>query len=205
MSRALTSGVVTEFTAGTVRPFFLFEAVFTSSTLRLWDGLGDLSWNSATWLGNGWFQGISDVQETGETRASALDITLSGVPLALISLILTEATHSSTGRVWVGVFNSSGAIIANPYLLFSGTLSAPRVDDSPDQADVVLTYEDELVWLQRASELRYTNAAQQSLFSGDRGFEYVLGLEEWKGFWGYKEKPPKPKKPKKTKNKSSRK
>jgi hypothetical protein len=181
--------MVIALTAATVRPALIFEGVFLSSTLRLWTGNGTLSWNSQSWLGNGWFAGISDVQEQNEISPSNLDITLAGVPLSLVSLILSESTHASTGKVWLLCFDSSRSIITNPYLLFKGTLSAPRIDDSSDTSQIVLTYENDLINLQRSSGLRYNHETQQALYPDDLGFQYVAGLANWTGFFGYKTKP----------------
>lgn len=204
MSRNLTSGMVTALTAGTLRPFFLFQGEFLSSTLCLWDGYGDLSWNGLTWLGNGWFRGQSDLTEDGEIKSDGVDINLNGVPSALVSLILTEATHASRGSIWMGCFDSAGSIVADPYLLFTGALSAPRINDSNDTADIVLSYEDDLIMLNRTKELRYNHESQQSLFPGDLGFIYVAGLANWTGFWGNKTDPRKVDKGKKDKGRKKK-
>lgn len=204
MSRELTSGMVAELTASTFRPFFLFEGIFASSTIRLWDGIGDLSWDGQTWLGNGWFKGLSTVQEDNDVKANGIDVILSGVSLSVVSLILTDSRHSCRGKVYLGAFDSDEEIVADPYLLFEGALSAPRIDDSPNSSQAVLSYEDDLIMILRSRELRYNQETQQSLFAGDRGFEYVTGLQKWTGFWGYKEKPKKEKERKK-KNKAGRK
>lgn len=188
-SRNITSEMVDEFVASTVRPFFLFEGIFASSTLRLCDGYSDLSWDSQTWLGNGWLQGFSDFGEGNEIKATGVDVLLSGVPAAMISLLLTEARHSNRGSIWVGCFDSNRDIVADPYLLFEGALSAPRIDDSSDKSQVVLSYENDLIMLARSKELRYNAESQAALFPGDRGFEYVAAIQQWKGFWGNKEKP----------------
>lgn len=189
MSRDLTVGMVSAITAGTVRPALFFEGVFSSSTLRLWTGIGSIVWDSHTWLGNSWFTGMSDVTEDGSISPSNVDIILAGVPLSLVSLILSESTHASTGKVWLVCFDSSNAIVSDPYLLFTGKLSAPRIDDSSDSSQIILTYEDDLIMLQRSPELRNNHETQQSLFPDDKGFEYVAGLANWIGFFGYKVKP----------------
>lgn len=204
MSRDLTAGMVSELTGSTFRPFFLFEATFASSTLYLWDGIGDLSWNSQTWLGNGWFKGLGTVQEDNDVKAKGIDVTLSGVSLSVVSLILTDSRHSCRGKVYLGAFDENEEIVEDPYLLFEGALSAPRIDDSTKNSQAVLSYEDDLIMILRSRELRYNHETQQSLFPGDRGFEYVTGLQKWTGFWGYKEKP-KPPKGRKKKNKAGRK
>ena len=209
MTRGLSTDMENALSASTVRAAILFEGVFVTDTIRLWTGYGNLSWDSKTWLGNGWLVGLADITEDGEIRSSNVDIQLSGVPLSLVSLILTQQSHASRGKLWLACFDSSNAIIADPWLLFDGALSAPRIDDSGDVSQVILTYEDDLIMLQRASELRFNHEAQISLFPDDKGFEYVAGIENWTGFWGLKEKP-KPsksgsKKSSKVKNKSNRK
>lgn len=204
MARDLTTDMVTALGAPVLRPFMLYEGTFASSTLRLWDGYGDLSWDGKTWLGNGWFSGIGDVANDNDIKANNIDVTLSGVPLALVSLILTESRHSCRAAVYLGCFDAAGAIVADPYLLFEGALSAPRIDDSAQASQIVLTYEDDLIVILKSKELRFNHETQQSLFPGDRGFEYVAGLQKWTGFWGYKEKP-KVEPPRKKKNKSARK
>lgn len=200
MSRGLSAGMQTEVQASTLRPFFLISVNFPSAPLLLWDGYGDLIWSAATWLGNGWFQGFTDIREDNDINSKGVDILLSGVPQSLVSLILTEARHSVRGTIRIGMFDSSGAIIADPYLLFEGALSAPRIDESGETSQLTLTFEDDLIRLNRDKELRYTHESQQSIFSADLGFQYVAKLQDWNGFWGTKKKPKK-----KTDSKTSRK
>lgn len=204
MSRNLTNDVIAAFTASSVRPFFLFEGIFASSTLRLFSGLGDFSFDGETWLGNGWFKGIGDIAEDNSISAHGVDILLSGVPLSLVSLILSEARHSSRGSIYIGAFDSSWDTIDDPYLLFEGALSAPRIDDSADIAEVVLSYEDDLIMLNRSRELRNNEQSQRSIFPSDKGFQYVESIQKWQGFWGDKEKPVESKK-QRAKRKSNRK
>lgn len=204
MSRNLTSEMATALANGTVSPFFLFRGEFLSSTICLWDGIGDLSWDGQIWLGNGWLRGQSDITEDGEIKSDGVDITLNGVPAALVSLILSEATHASRGSVWIGCFDGND-IIEDPYLLFTGALSAPRINDSNDTADIILSYEDDLIMLNRTKELRYNHESQQSLFPGDLGFAYVAGLANWTGFWGNKTKPEPAKKSQKSSSRSKKK
>lgn len=189
MSRNLTAEVIAELTAATCRPLFLFQGDFSSgNTIRLCDGVTNFVWGGDTYLGNGWFKGMSPVRDDNDIRANGVDILLSGVPSSLVSLILSNSNHSCEGWLWLAMLDSSDAIIDDPYLLFYGKLSAPRIDDSSDIAEIMLTYEDALIVLQRSSELRYNHETQIDLFPGDRGLEYVAGLENWSGFWGTKVK-----------------
>lgn len=176
--------MISALSSSVVRPILIFEATFYTSTLRLWDGLGNLSWNSQVWLGNGWFKGVSDISETSKITSKGVDIALSGVPQSLISLILNEQRHTARGKVWLGCLDASEAVIDSPYLLFEGGLSAPRINDSVDTSNIVLSYEDDLIILQKNKELRYNNESQKALFPTDKGFEYVASIQDWKGYWG---------------------
>lgn len=205
--RELSQDMAAAIIEDVVRPFFLFEGIFASSTLRLWDGNLDLLWDSVTWLGNGWFKGFSDVKEDNESNSKGLDILLSGVPSTLVSLILSEQNHACRGKLYLGLFDDTYTIIDDPYLLFEGSLSSPKINDSSDSCEVTLSYEDDLVILQNNKESRYNHESQQRFFPGDLGFEFVASIQNWSGFWGNKEKPKtqkQTKKPSRQKNKSKK-
>lgn len=200
MSRGLTGNFVTEATATSNRPAIFFEGAFISSTLRLWSGLGDISWSGQTWLGNGWLGLPSGADETEEVQANGWEITLSGVPLAVISLALQEIKQGATGKLYLGFLNSSGAVISDPYLVAQGLADTATINESAETASVSLTYESKLIDLERAREFRYTHDSQRSLYPTDDGFQYVSSLQDWSGFWGAQQRKPN----KKTKRRRAR-
>lgn len=189
MSRDLTVDMASEIVAPTIRPFYLFEADLSSEVLRLSSTNYDLSWDSETWLGNGWFRGLGSVRETGAIESSSLEVTLAGVSSALLALVLNYARQNLVGRIYLGMFNSSGSIIADPFVLWEGGLDVPKILDTDRELTIGLSYVSAMVILKRAREWRYTDQQQQTLFSGDKGFEFVTALSQWSGFWGNKEKP----------------
>ncbi len=188
--RTLTSEMQTEIQASIVRPIYLLSLEFDSATVRLWNGNGDLSWNTQTWLGNGWFNGLSSIRETGGVESNGVEVTLSGVPETLVSLVLNDARQNLTGSLYLGFLDASDDIINSPFLLFEGGLDVPKISDSPNGTTISLVYENHLVFLKRKKELRYTDAMQKQLFPGDKGFEFVTALTDWSGFWGRKTEPP---------------
>jgi len=65
VSRDLTVSLAAAFTAQSLRgPVLFFEGEFSDGTLRLWSGLGPISWNGHTWTGAGNLLGMSEVKET---------------------------------------------------------------------------------------------------------------------------------------------
>lgn len=185
--RELTSDYLAELEASAVKIAFFFEGEFASSTIWLWSGVGPITWDGKTWLGNGWLQGWSGAGETSELKAVSMDITLAGVPQDVLSLMLNEASQNKFGRLYLAFLDASDAVIDDPYLLFEGKLDYPEISDSSNDATVVISYESELVELEQAEESRYTDINQKSIYPTDLGLEYITSLAEWSGFWGFPE------------------
>ena len=183
MARDLTAGVITQLQAASVEVGVLFEGEFESGWVRLWSGVGTLSWDSKSWSGVGTLLGISGIDETNEIRASGLTVSLSGVPSDLLSAALGDARSGKTGRVYLAFF-SSGSIVADPILQFEGRLDVPAIEDGPETATISISYESELIDLERARERRYTPEDQAIDFPGDLGFDYVAALQDAQITWG---------------------
>jgi hypothetical protein len=184
--RNLTAGFIAEASAASNRPIIFFSSDFASSTLRLWNGYGDLTWDSLTWLGNGWFSGIEGGDETGELEAVDMTIVLSGISSTLVSLLLSDQKQGGMGRLYIGFLDSAGAVIANPYLWWQGGYSHAEISEAADQTMARLTYESVLVDMDKPREGRWTHDSQQDIFPGDKGFEYVVAAANWSGQWGGK-------------------
>jgi hypothetical protein len=183
MARDLTAGVITQLQAASVEVGVLFEGEFASGWVRLWSGVGTLSWDGKSWSGVGTLLGISGIDETNEIRASGLTVSLSGVPSDLLSAALGDARSGKTGRVYLAFF-SGGSIVADPILQFEGRLDVPAIEDGPDTATISISYESELIDLERARERRYTPEDQAIDFPGDLGFDYVAALQDAQITWG---------------------
>ena len=169
----------------------LFSGEFDSGTLYLWNGYGDLSWASQTWLGNGWFRGLEGGEETTQVEASDMTVLLSGVSSSAISLVLGDQVQNAVGNLFIGFLNASGAVIADPYLWWSGRYSHSEIAEAGDSTTLRLVYESRMIDLDRPREGRWNHDSQQDLFAGDLGFEYVVATANWHGQWGKKDKPTK--------------
>ena len=184
MARDLTTEFLAALDSAQFRPVLLYEGEFGSGTVRLWSGLGTLPWNGQQWLGAGKLASISAIEETTELRANAVQFTLSGIDPAQISLVLADTIKGKPGKLWFGVLDGNDAVIADPHLTYEGRLDVPQITDDGATAAVTITYESHLVDLERSPGRRYTHESQQERHSGDKGFEYVEGLQNWSGVWG---------------------
>jgi len=184
MSRDLTSAVQAELLKMKVKPVIFVEAVFTSGTLRVWSGIGTISWNGQTWTGVGNLGGISPISEGTEPHADGIELSLSGIPTDLVTKALGECRPNAPVKVWFGFLDEAEAVIADPYQSFGGRMDVPSVEEGGDTSTIKLRVENRLVDFNRARERRFTHEDQQTDYPGDLGFEYVAGLQEWNGVWG---------------------
>jgi hypothetical protein len=183
MSRDLTTGVINEIDATELQPFFLFRGDFVDGVVRTWSGLGDLSWNGQTWIGTGNLLQISAIEENAETVAAGAVISLSGVPVELISLTLNSVRQGANGKIYLG-FLSSGNVVADPILVFEGKLDVAYIEEDGETATVSISYESRLIDLQKPRESRYTDQDHQRAYPGDLGFSFVPSLQEKTLNWG---------------------
>lgn len=182
--RDMTPAMEAALIARDVRPALFFEGQFPSGYLRLWTGLGDIAWNGQTWTGAGNLIGVSGFDEGQDVVARGLSVSLSGVPTSLVSLAILDARQGMPGRIWVALRAADGSIIADPIQSFAGRLDVPTLADTGDTCTISITYESRLIDLNRPRELRYTHEAQQQLYPGDLGFEFVTSIQDKEIAWG---------------------
>lgn len=184
MSRGLTSDEITALSASVVRPALFFEGIFNPTVLRLWSGNRDITFNSNTFLGNGWLRNIGSVTEIADIRAAGIRVNFNGVNQTLLSIVLNESKHKGTGKLWLGLLNEAGALIGPGYLLFSGKLESPEINEDAEGATISIGYESILASLLRRRESRYTDQNQRAFYPDDAGLQYVVQAQDWSGYWG---------------------
>ena len=190
MARDVTGAFLTELTAGNVRPFMMFEGHFYGGNRYVWTGMRDISWNLITWEGvGGDLIKVSQIAETTETRASGVEIQISGIDPTNLSLVLQSLRQSMAGTIYFGFLDAAGDIIEDPVEAFRGRLDSANIQDSiaPDGRAIsicTLKYENRLIDLERVRTGRYTNEDQKLLDSTDKAFEFVNGLQDQQIDWG---------------------
>lgn len=186
MSRAMTTEFYDECIAAENRPVYFFQAQFGDTTLYLCNQSFDISWSGHTWLGNGYFHGYTNIQETEDLAIQSVEIHLTGVPSVLLALILSSNSQNRTGVIHFGFLDADLAVIASPIQRFKGKLDTLTIQEDPEAPVVTLRYESRLVELDRSHEARYTHEGQRAYYPLDQGFKYVAGLQERKLYWGNK-------------------
>lgn len=114
-NRQLSASVIAELGKPNVRPVQLFEATFGGQAIRLWSGIGALTWNGVTYQGNGTLLGVSSIREEDSVVANGFSVQIRGTDDELRSLVLNSSKHIDTGKVWLGFIRDSKEENLLPY------------------------------------------------------------------------------------------
>ena len=187
MSRSIGTTFGNQLTSGNLRPFYAIKMNFTSGTLLLATTYSDLVISGETYLGTGNILNISPITETADTRATGVEIVLSGLDTSILSAGLTEDTQGMIVEIYFGVMtttSNAAAIVDTPYQIFSGFIDSMVLEESGESSTLTFTVENKLVTLERPIDRRYTDQDQQNLFIGDKGCEFVTSLQDKSVAWG---------------------
>lgn len=176
-----------------ILPVLIAELQFDSGTLYMWSGVGDLVWNGNTYTGGGNLVGISAMEENQELQATGINVTLTGIPLNLVQIALTEQTRNRPFRLYLGcvdvtAMDSSGhnipnGLIADPYRIFSGVMDVMKGQNDGQTATISLSVESTLLKGQRPNVSRYTDQDQRTLYPLDTGLSRINSLQDKEVVW----------------------
>lgn len=184
MARDITTGFETEIEAESLNPCLFIKAEFDSGDINLWSGYGQITFNAETYQGAGQLLAISQIDETQELKANTVNFELSGLPSAIIALALTEDINNRPITCWFGVLDSDGAIIADPYMIFSGRMDTAEINLNGETGKVIVSAESDLIDLRNSRERRYTPEDQKIDYPNDEGFQFVPIIQDITITWG---------------------
>lgn len=184
MARALTADMLTAIATGVLKPIFLYEGEFSGGTVRLFTGSGTLSWDGHSWTGDNGLMRINSISEAGDLSAVNFTVSLNGQVQSLLAVALGQVRRGKPGSVWLGLLDSAGALHPDPFLCFKGRADKPDIVPDPNECMVAVAYESRLIDAARRRERRYTPEDQAIDYPGDRGFDFVAGLQDSKISWG---------------------
>lgn len=205
--RNLSPDMAAEFSGESTDPVLMGELEFDSDTLRMWTGLGILFWGDKEFLGGGNFIGISPIEETQETVAKGLVVSLNGIATTNIALALAERPRGRPFRLYLGVSSTrryistedgdgrveledgSGYVLLennlvdSPSRIFSGLMDVIESSDNGETATLRLSVENILIVGQRTKLYRYTDLDQKKIYPNDKGLELINQLQDKELVW----------------------
>jgi hypothetical protein len=206
LTRDLNADILAVIESDTISPFIAVQMNFDSYTLRLWSGYGRKDINGEEFTGVGQLLGVSAIDETAELYASGATVSLSGVPLDMLSLALNQPYQGRRAYIYLGVIVTSPSWILSQgewrdgglwmdteywtetgiqaSQIFSGYLDQMTIDEQADTATIAVTIESKLIDLERVRTYNYTSATQKAIYPDDLGFDFVESLQGRTYNWG---------------------
>ena len=146
MPRNLTPTMLAALQSQSWAPAVFVEADLAGGTVRIWSGIGTISWNGYTWQGVGQLLKIAFPQETGDVQADNFSIALSGIPLANGELTVVDIMPATAISLLPDGFAANGEPLGvNPYsfgwkdwLIFP---TSTRVEPDVSQVSGIQTFD----------------------------------------------------------------
>lgn len=182
--RAFDAAILSALQADRTRVRYFAALEFDGGTERLWTGLGQITTLSQTWEGVGGLATIEGVQEGIDLSPFALRLGLSRIDSQVSSLAVNEAFVNRPITLYLSAIGADGALVAEPDVVFQGDMLEVDTTVGADGGEVILlTCENELARLDRSSNIRYTDVQLQTDHPGDKAFEFLTQLKDYRPVW----------------------
>lgn len=171
-----------------VRPEFLAYMDFSGSApVRIWTGNKDTTFTdfsgSAVYTAIGTLGKISSVSETSDTSAKGIELSLSGIPSAYISLALTNNYRGRTVAIYMILYNESRTTYQQT-MIWRGRMDQMIINEGETTSTITVKCENRLADFNRVREIRYTDEYQKSIYPTDTGLEFITGMADKMIYWG---------------------
>ena len=175
--KSLTTAMENALEGGALLVMFA-ELELDSGTQRFCTHSEDIVWDSHTWYALGLPLEIGPIRESDSLESIGVVFTLNQLTPTQIQIVLGENTLGRPATCWLGALTSAGALIADPSLSFSGRCDPPVLGLDKGQASIRFSVENRMARWSRPLSRRFTDADQQSAYSGDKFFEFVPQMTE---------------------------
>ena len=172
---------------------WLCEMEFTTGTVSFTTAPLPITTAGNTYLALGTFVQVGNVQESADSAAERLTLSLSIVNSAMLALAMGDAAtyRGRAARLYLQVFDEAFQPAGARILRWQGYMDKMQIerqsgDDSGSGSGGHITMQCSRAGMaraRRAEGLRLTDAQQQSRYPGDTGLRYVRTLIERPSLW----------------------
>lgn len=188
--RPLDPALSAEIAKDVVKPFFAVSIALPDPVF-IWTGTGGIEFAGEDWIGIGGVDSagnavaigaLETIGEGTDGSATGVKVTLVGIPSEHREHLEQQAVRGAEFRVYIGALNETRQIVQAYKLLTKAKLDSYQIVDGADLS-VIVTGESRMLDQRRPSIKRYTDAAQQRKYPGDRFFEYMPQLPSIPILW----------------------
>ena len=175
MTRNLTTAVKNELATNDIRPVHLITIGF-STPVNITDCsfplTSSVSGSTFTYTASDFILDISGFDEQTDITKGTLNLTLSGANTTFISVVLNENVMNDSVTIHRGILDSSNALIADPILLYKGTIDGFDINETKKESLLNLKIVSHWADFDKKSGRKTNNTSQQRFFTGDVGMDF---------------------------------
>jgi hypothetical protein len=183
--RPLDPVLQAEIAKDVVKPFFAVSIAFPDPVF-IWTGTGNIPFADEEWIGIGnadaAIGALDTIGEGVDGSATGVKVTLVGIPSEHREHLEAQAVRGAEFKVYIGALNETRQTVQAYKLLTRAKLDSYQIVDGVDLS-VIVTGESRMLDQRRPAIKRYTDAAQQRKYPGDRFFEYMPQLPSIPILW----------------------
>lgn len=161
----------------------LCDLNFSDGTIRVHDGFMQLSFGGNTYSGLGDYGQIDVVDESTETIAKTITLTLSSVPGNLLTEAMTQNYQGRVVTIYIGILDvNSMQFIDTPETIWEGRMDYMTVEIQQNGATLQMRCENRLN--REPLVARLTDTDQQLAYPGDTFLDLVWMIPFASAGWG---------------------
>jgi hypothetical protein len=152
---------------GLSTPIYLTTASYDITTAT------DTSSGTQTYLAQGSFLNYSGLRHSDELRVNNVSLILSGSTSTFVNMVLQDQYLHKPVRIykcWINL--TTTAIVDEPVLIYSGTMTGGDVSDTSSECQISITTSNEFYDFERITGRRTNQNSQQRYYPGDNGMLY---------------------------------
>lgn len=183
MPRNISNDLKTASESDVIIPVILVKLEYASGNVNAHSAVGTIVFNGDTYLGVGQYGSVTATAETSDGSANYVDLELSGVESALVSIQLNEHYQGRRGTLYYGLFDKNSNALIEPTIIFRGLMDNSEITLG-ETGSIKLRINNRLAEWDKINLRRYTDTEQQFRFPGDTGLQFVQRIAETQLIWG---------------------
>ena len=175
MTRSLSTAVKNHLATNEIKPVHLITIGFGTPqniTDCVHDLTSSISGSSVTYSSSKFLVSYPEVSEETDISKSSISIALSGADQSYISVVLAENVVNDSVTIYRAFLDANNAIIADPFLLYKGTIETYSINETEDSSALILNVVSHWAYFEKKSGRKTNNTSQQRFFSTDKGMEF---------------------------------
>lgn len=153
--------------------------------VRVWTGVGPKTFGGNTYTGVGTLGSIDKVTDSTDKSDIGIELSFNYLDDTLRNAIIATDPIGRAASIFMAAITTSTGVIADAYEMFAGFMDEIVIEDGGTSGRIVVRVASELARLGRPMTYQYTDAHQQTLFSGDLGMQFAPKMNE-PIIWGRK-------------------